>query len=125
MRKGVAIPTVMAIVSVALSGMFLAISPQLVLGPENYIRENSVFLVSERVSSAVYAMDSTERAEMQLDLEANYTFEEENQQMYVSFGAGSDAIQPGVRFTSETGNTSSICISKRPRGSPHIELEEC
>lgn len=137
MRKGVSLPTVMAILAVVISAMFIGISSDLVLKPEQYIRSNSVFLMSERVSSAVYAMDSMERAEMQLDLEDKYSFErvQGDDLIYIRYSKGEsdsaeqgekkDPVEPGVHYTSEKGVAEKICVTKNPGSSPRIEMGRC
>lgn len=127
MRKGVTLPTVMAILSVIISSMFVGISADMVLQPGEYIRENSVFLVSERVSASVYAMDSMERADMELELEADYELVEPQGEdlTHLKYGENSDAIDPGVQYKSETGKTDKICITKNPGSNPRVLPEGC
>ena len=137
MRKGVSLPTVMAILAVVISAMFIRISSDLVLKPEQYIRSNSVFMVSERVSSSVYAMDSMEEADMELDLGDEYSFErtQEDNLIYIRYSKGegdsveqgekTEPVEPGAHYTSETGTAEKICITKNLGSSPRIEMGGC
>lgn len=127
MRKGLALPTMMSILAVIVSIMFLSISSDMVLQPEEYIRENSVFVVSERVSSAVYAMDSVERADMEIALGAEYDLETDPGESvtYIGYGENRRAIEPGIPYTSETGNSTVLCVTKNPSASPRIKPGEC
>lgn len=125
--SGITMPVVMAILALAISSMFIGISADMILEPENYIREKSVFLVSERVSSATYAMSSMKEAEMELELEASYTIEQKQQDdlAYIRFDENRDAIEPGVPYDPETGNTTKICIRKDEGSNPRLLPEGC
>lgn len=127
MRKGVSLPTVMAILAVVISAMFIGISSDIILKPENYIRSNSVFMVSDRISSSAYAMDSMERADMQLDLGDEYKFEKDtgDDSLYIIYGDNSEKVEPGVGYSSETGSAEKICISKHSGSNPSIEMGGC
>lgn len=122
-RKGLIETVTLAVVTVIMAGLVSSLGFQNVVSVGDLIQRESLGIMGERIESTVYAVDSFERAKVEMDLgSSRYKLYSEDGEKYISYTYGGETntyqlenpygIRYAVEGDPDDGTISKICLAK-------------